>query len=530
MASLAALPPEIFYHTAEIADIKDSLLNLRLTCKVLNAKLRSMHFDQLYHTQRIIFTPLFLKRLIAISQNPSAPHLRARHLAIDVKTPCVSKIEKMQKFDNTSFGLELRPVGAEEEEAFKTMECLAYDHTTSVRDISNGRYPLPVELLASVLSVFPHLKSISFYRVRHSSSGFSPFEFDLIYPGLGFRPGKYPSRKLQRIAQEWMEWSMPSEFSKLWWCLFRALQLIGPSGIQTVTIDETVRRVVSVSFTEGLELLNREIASRENSRSVLDLRRLDITPHASHFEEADSGSLCRWLGSIGTQLTYLRLDFNYTDRFMLPISLKLPNLKGLEIEPGVLNFDNFMTFLGNLTAPLQTLILTAVSFPGWKKGVYFDLIQYVRQQFDKLRLFLLDLSGMRIYFQIVTFFLTGGWKPQYLYNFHIEEPPHSIGFQENLAAPLDPAYKTDEFWNSIRELESTDYGSTFALKYGDTDNPEFDDEDHDSDSDFSPYDGYEKTDYIDGVGWYHQEDLVFDTDDELEYRSDYESDQDLEQI
>ncbi|KAK6517580.1 hypothetical protein TWF281_004230 [Arthrobotrys megalospora] len=517
MASLVTLPLEIFYHLLEIKNFNVNLLNLRLTCRALNLKLRNFHLDRVYRKQNIFLTPIFLRNLLEISKDPFAPHLRARRLVIRSKVLNITEVKGLGRCYITPSGTQdffaLPHLGLKDEEAFINMECLAYDHTTSLREVYDGRHTVPIALLASVLSAFPRLETI--YVRDEFSKDLSSFEFNIFYPSLGFGPGNCPSDVLRSYATRWL-------------CLPDRLAVSGLSALQTIRPSSLVRAQGSIMNHWARDGLTGP------PFSVSNLRQLDIT-----FQHEDYISIFRegfgqWLEAIGSRLEYLRLG-RYSayprpaNPLVLPTSIGIPRLRSLEIQCRDIDVDNVVDFLYRSRATLESLRLQdCISVIN--KEIAFRFLKRIRTTLTKLRSLVLFTEYPETKWGI--FIAVDGWAPTALFVGYLRDPTSPVQMHltlKDLAGQLDANSEAQGFWDALATFHKQDYGAALSLNYGEGGNLEFDVEDHESDSDYQSSDSDEDEyldpyEYVDDeveLDWYGSGDeFELEPDGDIEDQSD----------
>ncbi|RVD81432.1 uncharacterized protein DFL_009296 [Arthrobotrys flagrans] len=282
----------------------------------------------------------------------------------------------------------------------------------------------------------------------------------------------------------------------------------------------------------GIDLSRFHTVSKEPS--ALNIRELDVCSIPMTYSNENCERFSKWLGTIGPRLEYLNLDLNRPERFLLPTSLKLSNLKALRISYATIDFNNFKAFLNHSRLTLETLILERFEFVNNNPERCFQFLKYARQTLFNLKFLMMDITTKLHdpYFGI--YMTTHGWGPASIANGGIEHShKYASFFLQNLAAQIDANYQPEDLWDSLANLRTQDYSGALRINHYDGVDYDFDSEDDEDDRDYvyNPFRRHEEDDddgtLGDGDGDdsdYENEAWNYETDDELEYWSDYESD------
>ncbi|KAK6510272.1 hypothetical protein TWF481_004989 [Arthrobotrys musiformis] len=513
MATLISLPLEIFYQLSEVKCFRDSLLNLRLTCRTLNTQLCDIHLDKLYHTQNIFLSPVFLQNFLDISRDTSAPHLRARRFTISTYIPKLKKVGgafegEVQygpadgiRFLSADSEVQLRP---KEVRDLIRMECDTYDHTMAIRQIRDGRHRQPTDLLASLFSLFPRLESIAVVEDDWYPLFLSSFEFNIFYPSLDFGPLSPPSAGLKKYASNWM--IEVTDISSTWWMVLHSLQLFDSTKIKSVTMGD-IR-----DGGYGAIDLDTSMSLPSRGDSTLNIRELDIITEPTPYTDEVCDKFGKWLGIIGSRLEYLNLDLNAPEKFFLPTSLKLSNLKSLRLANAIVDFDNVKALLKHSRLTLQNLRIDKFKFDGGDSEMLFQFTKYSRRTLSNLKFLFMDIETQSDSNGFAVHISAHGWGPSSICSGSIKLSEKYVEFFAlNLGGHVDSHYRGDDFWESLAKCGSQDFPQALRMNHDDGESSDYNDEDDDSDDDYDPS----------GTS-----DNKPETDDDSEYWSSGESDSD----
>ncbi|KAK6522339.1 hypothetical protein TWF281_002905 [Arthrobotrys megalospora] len=270
----------------------------------------------------------------------------------------------------------------------KALRSVAYNHTASVWSMCESKQQL--ELLKTILLTFPNIRTISFENTLQE--GLSCFELSLLYPSLGFMPGKKGMASFRKAALDWMAVHNRYEPDWIWQDVLKSVTTAGLTNIKTLGFNNHLEE-------PGIRISSFSLPSEQLLKfksGFPNLRRLDLYLNFDQSYNDPCTGFCQWLESIGSQLEELFLS-NTGDMFrlrenrvlMLPTSTGLPRLKRLEMVYMTLTVDNFTNFLNHSRDALDTLLLPRCWLYGssTSRPNTFMLLKYVAEALHSLRHF-----------------------------------------------------------------------------------------------------------------------------------------------
>ncbi|KAK6342156.1 hypothetical protein TWF730_001635 [Orbilia blumenaviensis] len=375
MTSISSIPPELLLLVAEDLENHD-LLSLRRACRDLNAKLRDLHLNAVYHTQRIYLVPGFLENLIAFSTEPSAQNTRAHELRICFQMPYLGSVPDEHVYKSHPGVANLPTAGL--------------NHVTAVERMCDSGQQF--EFFNVLFSIFQNVRTISFESAPKRRPSY--FDLSLLYPLLGIKAGERPSAAVRGIQMGWRYLYVEGRGVDNWiWA--DTIESVAAAGLHSITMlgFENNYRVQGINITQFNGISNDILLQLRAGFS--SLRRLELYINFNNCRDNPCIGFCQWLENIGHQLEELSLS-NTGDAFwmkihqmlFLPTSIGLPRLKKFEVELMTLDANNLKAFL-NLCKGISVLSITGCWFHGSSTGRLstYRVLKYISEGLPKLRKF-----------------------------------------------------------------------------------------------------------------------------------------------
>ncbi|RVD90340.1 uncharacterized protein DFL_001312 [Arthrobotrys flagrans] len=354
MASITLIPTELLHLIAKNLRSRD-LHSLRRTCHNLNAKLRELHLDAIYHTQRIFLVPVFLQNLIKFSKRRSARHNgRTRELKICLQMPYLSPVP---------------------------LEYSSKQH---------------FDLFKTIFSIFWNVRTVSFENSPRRDPSYQ--ELNFLYPTLGIKRGVLPSAVIRNLQMGWMYLSAEGRGvdNWIWSDTLESMALAGFTNITTIGFRNNY----------GVQGINISQFDRMSSDSLSllksgfpSLRRLELYVNFNNCNDNPCAGFRIWLENIGQKLEELSLSNTgnvYWARehhmLFLPTSVGLPKLQRLEIDLMTLDVSNLQSSLRH-SRGLRILKISGCWFRGTSTSRLstFQLLKFACEELRNLRKFELQL-------------------------------------------------------------------------------------------------------------------------------------------
>ncbi|KAK6330678.1 hypothetical protein TWF718_002875 [Orbilia javanica] len=387
MASITSMPMEILDLIAKNLRTRD-LGSLRRTCHNLNARLRELHLDAIYHTQRIFMAPLFLKGLINVTKKRN-PRDNDRVRVLELSCPESQHVEDINRMLRLSLG----------------------NKTDTFRQ--------NVDYLKPIFSIFRNIRTVDFLnRLKKEPS---PFEFRVLLLSLetehqqgvqtssithGYKLGCKLLDEAVRI--------------RIWW---DALESIASAGVGCITTfgfrNQYPGTAISVSLFDEISV---DVMSLLKP-GFPHLRQLELYICFDGRDDNPCTGFCQFLEKIGHQLEELFLSGvrniwgKRRQILFLPTALGLPKLKTLEVQLATFEISNLVGFLQH-SRTLSVLKLSGCWFRGTPTAQLstFKLLKFACDELRDLRRFELQL----LYYTNVAWSVSHGTSLPTTLNFEID--------------------------------------------------------------------------------------------------------------
>ncbi|KAK6496122.1 hypothetical protein TWF481_002145 [Arthrobotrys musiformis] len=379
MVLITEIPTELIHLVAKELRNQD-LRSLRRTCQNLNAKLRELHLDSIYRTQRIFMVPVYLENFIKFSKSRSAQttRARARELNICFQMPYLSPV----------------PLEYRSDPGVASLSVAGLQHVRDVEKMCGSRQH--IELLKTIFSIFKNVRTLSFEN--SPKKGPSYLELSFLYPSLGLKRGVKPSSIVQSLHMGWMYLSAQGRGVENWiWS--DTLESMASTGLGGIT-------AIGFRNNYGMQGINISQFDKVSADTLLvlksglpNLRRLELYVNFNNCNDNPCTGFGQWLESIGHQLEDLSLS-NTGNVFWarphqtlyLPTAVGLPKLRRLRVELMTLDVINLQDSLRN-SLGLEVLRISGCWFHGISTGQLsaFQLLKFACENLRNLRKFELQL-------------------------------------------------------------------------------------------------------------------------------------------
>ncbi|KAF3901813.1 hypothetical protein AA313_de0206520 [Arthrobotrys entomopaga] len=444
MSSIAAFPAELIDQIA--SDLtSDDLLAFRMTCKTLNNLTRESHLDSLYRVRTIYPVPASLENLMKISQHPSGANERVRHLIMSVCSP---------HGDTSRYTAFNMPV-AGDIGILKAVKKLSDAHNDeSTGTFKNGGQAY---LLTAALLSLPNICKISF----KTQKTLKRHEFNLLYPSLGFKPGKrLPPTPFYTSAVRLAE--VPSACQDWWKSLILAVQTSKLSKLREITGSGYA---VAGDIFQAIPISAFAIKAPQFSLRILEM---EIKPGTANQDW--NSDFCSWLEIWGANVVELRLKGRFFEStvFCLPENQVLARVRNLRLYDFLFELENIQRFISLSGRGIKELAFEGCHFKD-DKNSWFDVLKQVREECTRVQYFSLipvnryeegwtdDEDEEEEYGKYVLPVLKvkGLWglketmcKPTMEYAEEVTECPIQ---PKHIGSELDTAATAEGFWDSITD-------------------------------------------------------------------------------